>query len=134
MNKKEKQVKQSLINAVNSVKKKFRALHNARTGQELENIEKFKPVTGKLDTLINMNEVNRNGNLQNSDDHGAAARQHSSPDWEWENAGRVSLQSTHYDDMVGDDDDGDVERSQLTSSTKSTKKKKLVVSMNHTKC
>lgn len=51
MNKKEQQIKKSLIEAVHSVRKKFQALHNARSGEELKNFETFKPITGKLDTL-----------------------------------------------------------------------------------
>lgn len=44
--------KEALIKASNSVRDKFRALQNARVGAEFRNIEKFKPITGKLDTII----------------------------------------------------------------------------------
>lgn len=52
MNKKEKLIKKSLIKAMNSVRKKYRDLHNMRSGEELRNEEIFKPITGKLDVLI----------------------------------------------------------------------------------
>lgn len=52
MNKNEKLTKKSLIKAVNSVRKKFRDLHNMRSGEELKNVEIFKPITKKLDILI----------------------------------------------------------------------------------
>lgn len=51
MNKKEKDIKKSLIKTISSVKKKFRQFHNIRTGQELKNDELFKPITGKLEAL-----------------------------------------------------------------------------------
>lgn len=54
MNKKEKLIKKSLMKAVNSVRKKFRALHNAQTGEEFKNVQIFKPITGKLDALIDI--------------------------------------------------------------------------------
>lgn len=59
MNKKEQQIKKSLIKAVHSVRKKFQTLHNARSGEELKNFETFKPITGKLDTLIDMQSGNK---------------------------------------------------------------------------
>lgn len=59
MDKKEKEIKKTLIKAVHSVRKKFQTLHNARSGEELKNFETFKPITGKLDTLIDMQSDNK---------------------------------------------------------------------------
>lgn len=52
MDKKEKNIKKSLIRAIKSVRNKFAALHNVREGRDLANIETFKPITGKLDAII----------------------------------------------------------------------------------
>lgn len=59
MDRKEKLIKKSLVKAVSSVRKKFRALHNARSGAELKNVELFKPITGKPDALIDVHDGNR---------------------------------------------------------------------------
>lgn len=67
MNKKEKLIKESLIKAVSSVRKKFRTLHNARAGQDLKNDEIFKPITGKLDALIDVQNTNKTKNVRNID-------------------------------------------------------------------
>lgn len=56
----EKLTKKALIKAVNSVRKKFRDLHHERSGEELKNVEIFKPVTGKLDTLIEIKKERKN--------------------------------------------------------------------------
>lgn len=61
MNKKEKLVKESLVKAVSSVRKKFRALHNERAGNILKYDDIFKPITGKLDALIDVRGDNRSG-------------------------------------------------------------------------
>lgn len=47
-----KMIKEALIKASNSVRDKFRALQTARTQAEFHNIEKFKPITARLDALI----------------------------------------------------------------------------------
>lgn len=59
MNREEKNIKKSLIKAVNSVRQKFRDLHIERSGEELKNVEIFKPITGKLETLIGMQSASK---------------------------------------------------------------------------
>lgn len=54
MDLKEKKVKKSLIKAVSSVRKKFRALHHLKSGELRRHTEIFKPITGKLDALIDL--------------------------------------------------------------------------------
>lgn len=62
LDEKEKQVKESLVKAVNSVRNKFKTLHMSKSGEELENIEKFKPITGKLDALFGVPETSAKNN------------------------------------------------------------------------
>lgn len=52
MDQTKKVAKEALVKASNSVREKFRALQSARAGTEFHNVEKFKPITGKLDALI----------------------------------------------------------------------------------
>lgn len=52
-------MKNSLIKAVSSVRKKFRTLHNMRAGDYIRNCDILKPITGKLDSLIDIQNINK---------------------------------------------------------------------------
>lgn len=59
MNNKERKIKRSLVKSMKSVRRKFRALRTKRSGLDLKNIETFKPITGKLDKLIDAQRENK---------------------------------------------------------------------------
>lgn len=48
----DKKAKLALIKATNSIRKKFRQLHDQETGQYMQNEVKYKPLTDKLNSLV----------------------------------------------------------------------------------